>query len=51
MRRVGLIGPGRAGLFMNLVPVFGAILAVVILGEPFRLHHALALGLCSAGFG
>ena len=29
MRGVDLIGPGRAGIFMNLVPVFTAILAVV----------------------
>ena len=28
MRGVDLIGPGRAGVFMNLVPVFTAILAV-----------------------
>lgn len=43
MRGVELIGPGRAGLFVNLVPVFGAFLAVLILGEPFHLHHAAAL--------
>lgn len=49
MRGVELIGPGRAGLFVNLVPVFGAILAVVILGEPFRLFHALALALVLGG--
>ena len=36
MRGVELIGPGRAGVFVNLVPVFGAIMAVVLLGEPFR---------------
>jgi drug/metabolite transporter (DMT)-like permease len=35
MRGVELIGPGRAGVFVNLVPVFGAIMAVAILGEPF----------------
>ena len=45
LRAVELIGPGRAGLFMNLVPVFGALLAVVILGEPFALSHAAALAL------
>src|SRR6202044_1167552 len=43
MRGVELIGPGRAGVFVNLVPVFGAIMAVVILGEPFALYHLLAL--------
>jgi drug/metabolite transporter (DMT)-like permease len=49
MRGVELIGPGRAGLFVNLVPVFGAMLAVVILGEPFRLYHAVSLALVLGG--
>jgi drug/metabolite transporter (DMT)-like permease len=49
MRGVELIGANRAGLFVNLVPVYGAILAVAILGEPFRLYHAIALGLVLCG--
>ncbi|MEO6338571.1 MAG: DMT family transporter [Caulobacteraceae bacterium] len=49
MRAVALIGPGRAGLFINLVPIFGALLAVLILREPFGLHHAAALALVLAG--
>ena len=46
---VTLIGPGRAGVFVNLVPVFASILAVVILDEPFELYHALALSLVLGG--
>lgn len=49
MRGVDLIGPGRAGLFVNLVPIFAAILAVLILGEPFALYHGLALALVLGG--
>lgn len=49
MRAVDLIGPGRSGLFVNLVPVFGAISAVVILHEPFGLYHAAALALVLGG--
>jgi len=49
MRGVELIGPNRAGLFINLVPVFGALLAVVLLGEDFRIYHALALGFVLGG--
>jgi drug/metabolite transporter (DMT)-like permease len=49
LRAVALIGPGRAGLFVNLVPIFGAILAVAILHEPFGLYHAVALALVLAG--
>lgn len=49
MRGVELIGPGRAGLFVNLVPIFGAVLAVAILSEPFRAYHAAALLLVLGG--
>jgi drug/metabolite transporter (DMT)-like permease len=49
MRGVELIGPGRAGVFVNLVPVFGAIMAVVLLGEPFHAYHIVALVLVVGG--
>lgn len=49
MRGVELIGAGRAGVFINLVPVFGAFLSVAILGEPFGTYHAVALTLVLAG--
>jgi drug/metabolite transporter (DMT)-like permease len=49
MRGVELIGPGRAGVFVNLVPVFGAIMAVVLLGEPFAAYHVVALALVVGG--
>jgi len=49
MRGVELIGPGRAGLFVNLVPIFGALLAVLILGEPFAPYHAVGLALVLGG--
>ena len=51
MRGVELIGPARAGLFVNLVPVFGALLAVLLLGEPFAYYHALGLVLVLGGIG
>jgi drug/metabolite transporter (DMT)-like permease len=49
MRGVELIGPGRAGLFVNLVPVFAAIFAVLILDESFQGFHAVALFLVLGG--
>ena len=49
MRGVELIGPGRAGLFVNLVPIFGALLAVLILGEPFAAYHGVGLALVLGG--
>lgn len=49
MRAIELIGPGRAGVFVNLVPVFAPILSVLIIGEPFGLFHAVALVLVLGG--
>jgi drug/metabolite transporter (DMT)-like permease len=49
MRGVELIGPSRAGVFVNLVPAFGALMAVVLLGEPFATYHVVALALVVGG--
>jgi drug/metabolite transporter (DMT)-like permease len=49
IRGIELIGGNAAGLFVNLVPIFGAILAVLLLGESFQLYHALALALVLGG--
>lgn len=49
MRSVTIVGPGRAGIFTNLVPVFGSLFAVVLLGEPFHLYHIIALVLVIGG--
>jgi drug/metabolite transporter (DMT)-like permease len=46
---VSLIGPGRAGVFVNLVPVFTSILALLVLDDPFEPFHAIALGLVLGG--
>lgn len=48
-RGVQLLGSNRAGLFLNLVPIFGSVLAVLILGESFRWYHFLGLTLVLAG--
>jgi drug/metabolite transporter (DMT)-like permease len=42
LRAIEMMGPSRVGAFYNLVPVFGALLAVMILGEPFHIYHAVA---------
>ena len=46
---VALIGPGRAGVFVNLVPVFASVMAVLFLDEAFEFYHALALALVLGG--
>jgi len=48
---VSLIGPGRAGVFVNLVPVFASVMAILFLGERFELYHALSLLLVLGGIG
>ena len=48
---VSLIGAGRAGVFVNLVPVWASLMAVVFLHEVFQPYHALALLLVLGGIG
>ena len=43
------IGSNSGGIFINLVPIFGAILAVLILGEQFQAYHAIGLVLVLGG--
>jgi len=49
IRGVEIIGPGRAGLFVNLTPVFASALAVACLGEEFHWYHGAALALVFVG--
>lgn len=49
IRGVEMIGPNRANLFINLVPVFGALLAVVIVGEVLHPFHIVALACVLGG--
>ena len=46
---VGKLGANVSGLYINLVPIFGTFMAIVILGEPLRWHHAVALVLVVGG--
>ena len=46
---VKMIGPGRAGVFVNLVPVFASFMAVSLLGETFEFFHGLSLLLVLSG--
>ena len=49
IRGVELIGPGRAIIFYNLIPIFGALLSALVLREAVTIYDALALGLVIAG--
>jgi len=44
-----LIGANRAAPFIHLVPVFGSVLAIVLLGERFEFYDAIGYALVFAG--
>lgn len=48
-RGTELIGANRAGLFINLVPIFAAILSMFWLNEPPMLYHLIGMGLVFSG--
>lgn len=44
-----LIGANRASIFINLVPVFGVLLAVVFLGESVEIWHLVGMIMIAGG--
>lgn len=50
-RGVAVVGAASAGQYTYLIPLFTAVLAVVLLDEEFRWFHALGGGLIFAGIG
>jgi drug/metabolite transporter (DMT)-like permease len=48
-RAVEVMGPAPAGLYLFLIPVFGALLAMLLLGEKLEIFHALGFMLIIAG--
>ncbi|KAK0351420.1 hypothetical protein LTR94_025012 [Friedmanniomyces endolithicus] len=49
-RGVELVGSGRASIFFYLMPVFGSLLAVPLLGETLGLGPLFGFALIGAGF-
>jgi drug/metabolite transporter (DMT)-like permease len=48
-RGIELVGANRAAPFIHLVPVFGSVMAITLLGERFELYHAVGYALVFAG--
>jgi drug/metabolite transporter (DMT)-like permease len=42
-RGVDMVGPNKAGFTQHLIPAFGTLLAVLILGEEVHLFHAVGI--------
>ena len=49
-RGVAVIGANRTGLFINLIPVFAAVLAIVFLDESLKSFHLAGMTLIVIGF-
>ena len=43
------VGPNRASIFLNLIPIFGAILAISFIGEQLFLYHFIGGALVALG--
>ena len=48
-RGIALIGPNRAAPFLHLVPVFGSVMAIALLGEQPKLFHLIGYLLVLSG--
>jgi drug/metabolite transporter (DMT)-like permease len=48
-RGIAMIGPNRAAPFFHLVPVFGSVMAILLLGEQPRLFHLAGYIMVLAG--
>ncbi len=45
------VGPNRAGLFINLIPVFASLLSTGLLGESIHAFHVAGMALIAGGMG
>jgi drug/metabolite transporter (DMT)-like permease len=48
-RGVRAVGPARAGVYLHLIPILGAGMAVAFLGETLHAYHVVGLALILGG--
>lgn len=48
-RAVGLMGAGRTGMFMYLLPVYGTLLGIIVLREAVYVYHLLGIVMIFSG--
>ena len=46
---IEMIGANRGGLFINLIPVFASLMAIIWLNESLMLFHVVGMGLIFSG--
>ncbi len=49
IKGISIIGANRAGVFLHLMPIFGAIMAMIIFDEQFMFYHFLGAIFIIAG--
>jgi drug/metabolite transporter (DMT)-like permease len=49
VRALTLLGPARGGPFAHLMPVFGLLLGILLLGEPMFSYHIVGIALIALG--
>ena len=49
IKGINIIGANRSGVFLHLMTIFGALMAIVILGEKFMFYHFLGAIFIIAG--
>lgn len=49
VRGVDILGPNRCSIFMNLLPVMTAAIAIVLLDEPVHSYHVIGGGIALVG--
>jgi drug/metabolite transporter (DMT)-like permease len=48
-RGIEVLGPSTGGLFLHLIPVFAALLALVFLGERLQPFHGIGIAAIAGG--
>ncbi len=48
-RAVTALGPGRAAIYINLIPAYTIVLAILLLGERLEIFHIAGIALIAAG--
>jgi drug/metabolite transporter (DMT)-like permease len=48
-RAVTALGPGRAGIYIHLIPAYTIVLAILMLGETLEIFHLAGLALIATG--
>ena len=41
IKGISIIGANRSGVFLHLMPIFGAVMAMLIFNEKFMFYHFL----------